>query len=115
MWAEQRNSYLRLAQGLVDSALPALAGCAKLVQNVAVDAQGDLLLRPLRFRPPRAAAQLSCDQFRTNLIGRAHPTELRIREWRIVRVVATRLRVAGPFKQASCPLSRFRAQPCDFL
>ena len=112
---EWGRSYLRLPQGLVDPALPALARCSKLVQNVAVDAQSNLLLRPLRFRPPRTAAQLRRHQFRTNLISRAHPTELRIREWWIVRVVAIQYRVTRTLKKASRPLSRFGTQPCDFL
>src|SRR5262245_17784434 len=110
-----RKSYLRSPQGLVDPALPTLARCAELVQNIAVDTQGDLLLRTLRFRPPGAAAQLGCDQFRTNLIGGAHPTELRIREWRIVGIIAIRWGILGPLEKAPCPLPRLDAQARDFL
>src|SRR4051794_16558703 len=52
-----RSDLCGFPQRLVDPALPTFTGRAKLLQNITVNAQGNLFLRLLRFRPPATATE----------------------------------------------------------
>jgi hypothetical protein len=120
----QRRQLLHLCgltQRIVDAPLPSVAGRAEFIENIAVNSQGDLLLRYGRFWSAALATQLAGDELWADLIRGAHASKLRIGERWIIGIglgsgnERSVLLLISFLEILSRPLASLRATPGDFL